>query len=506
MKKRNLINLLIGNLALVTMVSGCAAANQSEMLQMINNGDQIEIEVAVPAFAEQEQGEQSQLTWIELSNLETNDTLRDSWDNLLLITSTETGKNGIFYVNNEGVNVNNNTLQMVLHNRAFVKYLESEDGIADLAEGAINNYADLNAEEEYKAVLAGLNGYFNLLPDSTPNYCNIDSTISRNEFLAMVMRAETPVSEIEADMNYESIVGASDYNIYAQEVAGNSYLTLTDKSLNNMTANGTITRAEVIYTLVNRYYADELANVDLSSVTFDDCKDGGDIATEQQFAGKEYCDSYELTYALTNPDNGCPTDLYRAIVVAYNVGILDSTETRWDEAATLGEVVEFIMNAHINDDSIAVFNYNQGTISGYEAPADVEDTQNPNDIGLEYEPSGPSEEETTETETETEVVDEDVPLEEDGCNNTIPEDEVQWYLDTFGLTREQFNKLTDEQISQMAMDWLSNGGGSDSSGGSSGGGNTSGGSTPGFTEDGGLDEGVWGPVPELVPGTVEGNM
>jgi len=119
-------------------------------------------------------------------------------------------------------------------------------------------------------------------------------------------------------------------------------------------------------------------------------------------------------------------------------------------------------------------------------------------------------EETTETETETEVVDEDTPLEEDGCNNTIPEDEVQWYLDNFGLTREQFNKLTDEQISQMAMDWLSNGGGSSSSGGSSGGnssgGSSSGGNTPGFTEDGGLDEGDSLPPLELVPGTVEGYM
>lgn len=112
-------------------------------------------------------------------------------------------------------------------------------------------------------------------------------------------------------------------------------------------------------------------------------------------------------------------------------------------------------------------------------------------------------EESTEQESVEQVSEENTDI----CNNTIPEDEVQWYLDTFGLTREQFNKLTDEQISQMAMDWLNSGGGSgNSSGGSSGGGNSSGGSTPGFTEDGGLDEGVWGPVPELVPGTVEGYM
>ena len=123
------------------------------------------------------------------------------------------------------------------------------------------------------------------------------------------------------------------------------------------------------------------------------------------------------------------------------------------------------------------------------------------------------------------------------CNNTIPEDEVQWYLDNFGLTREQFNELTDEQISQMAMDWLSNGytGGGSGSGGSSGdntpsadnpvdaGGDndlptaelgdpddapagTMGGYTPGGTEDDGLYD--WGdvPIPELPQGTVGGYM
>lgn len=108
-------------------------------------------------------------------------------------------------------------------------------------------------------------------------------------------------------------------------------------------------------------------------------------------------------------------------------------------------------------------------------------------------------EEVIEEDEPTEVVDEDTPLEEDGCNNTIPEDEVQWYLDTLGLTREQFNKMTNAQIEQMIMDWVSSGytGGGNSSGGSSGGNSSGGGSTPGFTEDGGLDEGDSLPPLEL---------
>ena len=136
MKKRNLINLLIGNLALVTMVSGCAAANQSELLEMINQGDQIEIEVAVPI--NEEQGTEESITWEELASLTTNDTLRSEWDDILGIINTETGKNGVLYVDVTGVNNNNNTLQMALHNRAFVKLMEDEDSLLELAEASMS--------------------------------------------------------------------------------------------------------------------------------------------------------------------------------------------------------------------------------------------------------------------------------------------------------------------------------------------------------------------------------
>ena len=122
-----------------------------ELLDAINRGDQIEIEIVDPAFAEVEQGTESSIEWIELGALETNAPLRDAWDNLLLITKTEDGKNGILFVNNKGEHVNNNTLHMVLHNREFQKFLETEDGRLDLAEGAFENYADIEADEEAKA-------------------------------------------------------------------------------------------------------------------------------------------------------------------------------------------------------------------------------------------------------------------------------------------------------------------------------------------------------------------
>ena len=140
--------------------------------------------------------------------------------------------------------------------------------VAKALEDAGVTYADLDAEEEMKAFYMGINGYFNLLPDATPNYCNADSTLTRLEFMSMVTRAETPVQELEADTTFATTVGNNELNIYAQEVAESSYLDIESKSLNNMTANGTITRGEAIYMIMKQYFPEELANVDLSTTNY----------------------------------------------------------------------------------------------------------------------------------------------------------------------------------------------------------------------------------------------
>lgn len=221
----------------------------------------------------------------------------------------------------------------------------------------------------------GINGYFNLLPDSSPNYANPDATQQRNEFMAMVFRAETPVQDLTPDTTFADAVGQSDYNIYAQGLAGNSYLDTVSKSLNNLTANGTITRAEALYLLVSRYFSDDMASVDVKGVTFSDAKDGGDIAGEQKFIedakAKDYWKSYELTYAIQNPDGGLPTDLYKALVVAKSKGLI-TNETRWDEALTRSEAVEFLIKTLRQEKGIKQFNAKQGLVEGHEVQETTE--------------------------------------------------------------------------------------------------------------------------------------
>ena len=368
---------------IASQLMGCAAVTQSELLQMINQGDAIEIEIATPI--NQEQGTESALDWQELASLSTNPDLRDSWDDILMITPTDTGKNGVLYVNAEGNNEPNNTLRVALHNSEFLKYLDSEADSLQLSNAVQGNYADLEENDTTRALYMGINGYFNLLPDSSPNYANPDSTLQRNEFMAMVFRAETPVQDLTADSAFADAVGQSDYNIYAQGLAENSYLDTASKSLNNLTANGTITRAEALYLLMSRYFSDDLKNADVKTATFNDAKDGGDIAAKQKFiedgTKKDYWKSYELTYAIQNPDDGLPTDLYKALIVAKSKGLVGDV-TRWDEALTRSEAIEFLVKALRQEKGIKQFNAKQGLVEGHEVqePAEPEPVETVEDL------------------------------------------------------------------------------------------------------------------------------
>lgn len=106
MKVKKIIIPTITLVLIASQLMGCAAASQDELLSMIDAGDSIEIEVATPAFAEAEQGEESSLLWEQLALLSTNPAMRKAWDSTLGITNTDTGKNGMLYVDVDGKNEN----------------------------------------------------------------------------------------------------------------------------------------------------------------------------------------------------------------------------------------------------------------------------------------------------------------------------------------------------------------------------------------------------------------
>ena len=342
---------------IASQLMGCAAATQSEMLQMINQGDAIEIEIAVPL--NQEQGTEISVEWTQLDQLTSQPTLRKSMDDIFkIVPFGDNSKNGVFYVNLAGEQDGNNTLYNVFANSKFRDdYWNKVDIQSAIAESAANNYADVEYEEGYyqDAVYSAINAYFNILNDSEVGYANMDSTITRLEAMAAIFKAENPVTDnLSEDIEFNKAVDSSntnEYTVFASNLSEQSYLDISSGSLDNMTANGTITRGELAYMLVQQYFKADYDKADPKAECYSDAVNGGNIAEEQKFiedaTSKQHWQSYELSYAINNPTAGCPERMYKALVVAFDKGIITDSECRWDEGVTKAEFMEMLTNTYM---------------------------------------------------------------------------------------------------------------------------------------------------------------
>ena len=330
---------------IASQLMGCSAATPSELQTMLQQGQQIEIEIATPIS--EEQGEEKTLDWIQLDQLNTYADFRKSLEDIMKITRFgDNSKNGICYINLEGMQEGNNTLYNAMMNRKFIaNFLENDTATLKTQQIMDSVYVDTD-EGDYMA--AAINAYWNLLPDAEPNYFNGGSTLTRIEAMTLLARANTSVAENIGDSTFESQVGNVKYSEFASLVANDSYLTLADKSLNEKTANGTITRGEYIYMLVsNAFGTDRISSADTKKAQFNDCKSAGDIASQQKLSeedtSKDYYDSAELKFTLDNPDSGCPDKMYQALVAAQELGIIGS-DTRWDEGLTKSEAIQLYLD------------------------------------------------------------------------------------------------------------------------------------------------------------------
>ena len=340
MKIKKIIIPTITMVIIASQLFGCSCSTKDELNKMINNSEEIVIEVAEPDF--EEQGTESKLVWTPLAELTNYASFREGFDKVFGIEQTAYTKTGILYIDSEGNANGNNTLYNVFTNKSFVENYwnneETQDAISALA---VELYADVD-ENSTDTLYATINAYFNLLADNEVNYYNGQASLSRAEAMTMLMRATTPVETLKTNSEFTTAVGTSDFTDYASYVADDSYLTIADKSLNNQTFNGTITRGEFIYMVVNNIFgSDIISNTDISNVSLKDCK-----ATTKTYDYKEksYIKSYDLSYAIQSPDEGAPADLYRGLAVANKLGVI-SSETRWDEALTKSEAVEIIIDA-----------------------------------------------------------------------------------------------------------------------------------------------------------------
>lgn len=349
MKIKRIIIPTITMVVIASQLFGCSSATKQETYNMLQDSTEIELEYAELDTVDNK--EISSLDWIELGKLTTYSDLRASWDKIVGVTGTTGNKTGMFYDGWEGT-TQDSYLAEVIGMNEFVDFISNEDNYNKLVDAVRENFTDSDDLTDDQLFDIGLNAYFSLLPmqDEAESYAN--DYITRAQFLALITRATNPVSVQESDdykaylSQLETTAGESIYNQAVAFSLPYSYLLTEDGSLNSKTYDSAISRGEAIYTIMNMLYGEEglaTVNIDESSNVFTDTKNGGDILTEQGLKSK----AEEISYAIQNPDKGCPEDIYKALVKANELGIIGS-DTAWDEAITLSEAIDIYYNTAVS--------------------------------------------------------------------------------------------------------------------------------------------------------------
>ena len=220
-----------------------------------------------------------------------------------------------------------------------INYIRNEEQQSAFEMIANNEYTDL---EDNQSIPAVINAYFELLPDQADAQFDGDATISRAQAMTLVMRATTPVNEAKAPedvVDFTAVVGESQYTNFAAPMNQYCYLN-TENDLTNKTFNTTMSRGEYIYMLTNTIFNDDYAermeylgktddslSEDVSLTTI---KDGGYIT---------------LQNAISNPDDGLPTDMYKTLVRAVALGFISEDDLKWDEAITKSDAITLFIDA-----------------------------------------------------------------------------------------------------------------------------------------------------------------
>ena len=286
------------------------------------------------------------LPWLQLSSLETHPELRTAFEEYVGVTGTTGDKSGIIYINSGDITDQNNTLFMALGNTTFMNdYIRNDAQQSKIEEIANAEYTDL---EDNQSIPAVINAYFELLPDQADGQFDGSATISRAQAMTLLMRATTPVSVVKGselegspveDVDFTAIVGESQYTNFAAPMNQYSYLN-TENGLTEQTFNTTMSRGEYIYMLTNTIFNDKytemLATVGKTDeslaedVSLTTVKDGGDITFQD---------------AISNPDNGLPTDMYKTLARAVALGFITEDDLNWDEAITKSDAITLFIDA-----------------------------------------------------------------------------------------------------------------------------------------------------------------
>lgn len=356
--------MVIPLMTLIIMTSqlvGCEVVKSSEMVKMLNEGQDVSIELAVPSYSTASQGTVETIKWTQLDQLQTYLSFREDMDkifNINVVTENNVnGKSGCLYVDAAGDRDGNTTLEDAFRNEIFITQYWNNSYIRDsIAQLASSIFTDEGSSSS-NATWASMNAYWNLMPDADyPNAFNGNSSLTREQFYTLLYKAETPVTSLKDDESFDSAIGgATKYSKYAQNVAKYGFLKTSDTSLNEKNYSGNISRAEAVYMIVQKDFSKELAKVKNIDKAFKDTKNAGDLSYELGFdkkvgnneVGKNKWEEYTLEYMIEHPNDGMQNELYKAMVVAKEVGLISGNESRWDEPISKSEAIELLANDFI---------------------------------------------------------------------------------------------------------------------------------------------------------------
>lgn len=362
-------------LALTVQMTGCK--------NDIDTNKPIVIDVSV---SDSDVASKAELNWTELGKLTNYEEMRTAVDTIFGNEIVDGVKYGAFYLDKDEKQCTNNTLSIVLGNQFVAEEMkgsELEDSINSSLDAI---YTDLSDSDRIAAMF---NAYFNLLPDSTPNYFNGGDTLSRAEAMALVTRATTPVKSLPAVDDFTSAVTGTDYDQYINYAAqqnANSYINTQDKSLTADNFKGAMSRAEFVYLVMNEVYGvDTVQSFDTTSASLKDCTNAGDLSADLKIAGSDRCNACTLKHSLDNVDKGVTEELYKSLVMAVEKGII-TPETRWNEGITKAEAIEIIVNAfnqYYEDNGYLLNNADKGSTQVLEAQAEeLWNKQDANDMSV----------------------------------------------------------------------------------------------------------------------------
>lgn len=376
MKARKMI-IAVFALTLAVQMTGC----KNDM----DTNKPIVIDVSV---SDSDVASKAELNWTELGKLTNYEEMRTAVDTIFGNEIVDGVKYGAFYLDKDEKQCTNNTLSIVLGNQFVAEEMKGSALLDSLNSSLDAIYTDLSDSDRTAAMF---NAYFNLLPDSTPNYFNGGDTLSRAEAMALVTRATTPVKSLPAVDDFTSAVTGTDYDQYINYAAqqnANSYINTQDKSLTADNFKGAMSRAEFIYLVMNEVYGTENVHgfdTTSASASLKDCTNAGDLSEELKIADADRCNAYTLSHSLQNVDKGITEELYKSLVMAVEKGII-TPETRWNEGITKAEAIEIVVNAfnqYYEDNGYLLNNADKGSTQVLEAQAEeLWNKQDANDMSV----------------------------------------------------------------------------------------------------------------------------